>query len=258
MAKRNSAELKRLARQFLMGNYTLFILSALITLILPAALLSPFAANAAPGTLNFSMVTYYIAAFIISILSELLSAGVIHLHMQTARRQPVSLMDLFWTFRNRPDRFILAVILKALLVLPPAAPLIIFSFTAADIHAVSSYVIFFALTLLFLIFAVMISLTYSLIYPLYMDHAELSVTEGFQLSRTLMHGNKKRLFTLYLSFLGWALPGILSLGVGMLWIRPYMTQTITNLYLDITNQLDPPPEHIDATISDEAAQIYNK
>ena len=84
------------------------------------------------------------------------------------------------------------------------------------------------------------------------------VTEGFQLSRTLMHGNKKRLFTLYLSFLGWALPGVLSLGVGMLWIRPYMTQTITNLYLDITNQSDPPPEHIDATISDEAAQIYTK
>ena len=45
-----------------------------------------------------------------------------------------------------------------------------------------------------------------------------------------------RYFLLELSFIGWSLLGLLTLGIGLLWILPYITQTNTQFYLDLTQQ----------------------
>lgn len=48
-----------------------------------------------------------------------------------------------------------------------------------------------------------------------------------------MKGRKLRYFLLQLSFIGWWLLGILTLGLGFLWIIPYMLQTNTQFYLNL-------------------------
>ena len=50
-------------------------------------------------------------------------------------------------------------------------------------------------------------------------------------SKNLMRGNKWRLFLLYLSFLGWLIFSVLTFGIGLLWIIPYITQTLVWFYL---------------------------
>ena len=44
-------------------------------------------------------------------------------------------------------------------------------------------------------------------------------------SKNLMKGYKLDLFLLWLSFIGWALLAILTLGIGFLWLSPYVSTT---------------------------------
>lgn len=62
------------------------------------------------------------------------------------------------------------------------------------------------------------------------DHPELSITETLWTSRMMMKGHKWEFFVLELSFIGWALLCILTLGIGYLWLIPYMQMTIAKFY----------------------------
>ena len=48
-----------------------------------------------------------------------------------------------------------------------------------------------------------------------------------------MEGNKLRLLYLQLIFLGFYLLAVLSCGIGLLWLMPYMQQTMVSFYLDV-------------------------
>ena len=55
-----------------------------------------------------------------------------------------------------------------------------------------------------------------------------------------MSGNKGRLFYIQLSFFGLALLAVLSCGIGLLWLMPYMLTTEVFFYLDVCGELDQP------------------
>lgn len=62
---------------------------------------------------------------------------------------------------------------------------------------------------------------------------ECRVFEALSLSWKKMKGKKAKLFCLRLSFIGWYLLGSLSMGIGMLWIRPYVMTSEAMFYLDL-------------------------
>jgi len=49
----------------------------------------------------------------------------------------------------------------------------------------------------------------------------------------MMKGNRWKLFCLFWRFFGWFLLGILSLGIGFLWIMPYLQTTLARFYDDL-------------------------
>lgn len=53
-----------------------------------------------------------------------------------------------------------------------------------------------------------------------------------------MDGHKWRLFCLHLSFIGWSLLCILTLGIRMLWLAPYIQNSTAAFYEDLKNQFD--------------------
>ncbi len=55
-------------------------------------------------------------------------------------------------------------------------------------------------------------------------------------SKEMMDGHKGQLFGLHLSFIGWMLLGILGLGIGELFVTPYMNQATANFYLELKKQ----------------------
>lgn len=243
MTKRSRAELKRFARECLLGNYPPVMTAMLAAFFLPPILLAPFSAGLT-AKFNAAGMIYILAAVIIEILGQLLTVSVLRMHMLLARRQPAAFMDLFWTFRNRPDRFILATFLFYAVLLVPAvlAGICIYCLmpdgTAAGVIFLAGVALVLAALELYLIY------TFEMIYPFFIDHPEMTVLEGFVASRKFMRGNKKRLFLLQLSFLGWQVLGLCSVGVGFLWIGPYMTQTTANFYLDLTGDGSLPPQDI--------------
>lgn len=94
-------------------------------------------------------------------------------------------------------------------------------------------------SLLFIIPGIIKSYAYSQAYLVYKDRSNLSSNEKISSldciteSKNLMKGNKWRLFVLDLSFLGWDILAILSLGIGLIWLFPYKNATKVAFYEDL-------------------------
>ncbi|MCZ3587392.1 DUF975 family protein [Lactobacillus gasseri] len=59
---------------------------------------------------------------------------------------------------------------------------------------------------------------------------DIGATEAITESRKLMDRHKMDLFVLDLSFIGWGLLGLITCGIGFIWITPYYRQTKANFY----------------------------
>ncbi len=94
-------------------------------------------------------------------------------------------------------------------------------------------------SLLLIIPGIIKSLSYSMTYFISKDHPEYTINECIEESMRIMKGNKWRLFILQLSFIGWILLTILTLGIGILWLLPYMYITIVHFYEEIKNENQP-------------------
>jgi len=94
--------------------------------------------------------------------------------------------------------------------------------------------IFLALwTCLLFIPGIVKSLSYSMAFFILRDNPQISATEAITRSRKMMKGYKGKLFGLQLSFIGWGFLCILSLGIGFLWLLPYIYLSIANFYEEL-------------------------
>ena len=90
-------------------------------------------------------------------------------------------------------------------------------------------------TLLFIVPGIIKGLAYSLTPFIVKDNPQLSPNQAINLSMKMMKGHKFDLFYLYLSFIGWILLAMLTLGIGLLWVIPYMQTSMAAFYLDVKN-----------------------
>lgn len=65
------------------------------------------------------------------------------------------------------------------------------------------------------------------------ERPELSANEAIDHSRAMMKGHKFDLFWLLLSFIGWGILCIFTLGIGLLWLMPYMQTSLAGFYEDV-------------------------
>lgn len=62
-------------------------------------------------------------------------------------------------------------------------------------------------------------------YQLLDEYPDLKPSEAVKLSAKITDGNKSELFALDLSFIGWYLLGIITIGIGMIYVLPYYMTT---------------------------------
>lgn len=95
-------------------------------------------------------------------------------------------------------------------------------------------------SLLFVIPGIIKGYAYSQSFYIYKDLSEHTDTQSLSAnnyiteSKLLMEGNKGRLFYIDLSFLGWELVSVLTLGIGYLFLEPYKNATKAAFYRDIS------------------------
>lgn len=91
-------------------------------------------------------------------------------------------------------------------------------------------------TFLFIIPGIIASLAYALTPYLMAENPDMGANEAITLSKKMMKGNKENLFYLYLTFIGWSLLCLLTLGIGYLWLVPYMSVTKAAFYRDVSQK----------------------
>ena len=92
------------------------------------------------------------------------------------------------------------------------------------------YIFVFLWSLLFVIPGIVKAYSYSMAYYIKLDHPDYGWNACITASRQLMNGHKWEKFVLDLSFLGWIIVGSLCLGVGTLWVTPYMEAANAQFY----------------------------
>ena len=91
-------------------------------------------------------------------------------------------------------------------------------------------------TLLFIIPGIVKSLSYAMTPFILEDHPEMTASEAIKASMKLMDGHKMDLFILGLSFIGWSLLACLTMGIGFLFLNPYMNAAYAAFYRDISRK----------------------
>ena len=94
-------------------------------------------------------------------------------------------------------------------------------------------VIVFGKLLLFVIPGIIAVYDYAMVPYLLADNPSQSARQALRTSKAMMRGHRFELFCLDLSFFGWVLLSVLTLGVGFIWLNPYMEATHACFYLSL-------------------------
>ncbi len=192
------------ARDALRGNWKTAVLVALVYLVVlnaPVYIIRNFLNENAAGFfgLIFSIVIGGPLAYGLSLYA-----------LKLVRRQQGEISDLFEGF----NAFGQIVLLSFLITL---------------------FTILWAL--LFVIPGIIAMLRYSQAYYILIDNPEMSPSEAINKSKEMMRGNKGKLFLLGLSFIGWILLTVLTLGIGCLWLTPYMYTSLAVFYRELSEEV---------------------
>ena len=90
-------------------------------------------------------------------------------------------------------------------------------------------------SLLFIIPGIIKSFEYAIIPYILADDPEISSKDAFKKANQMMKGNKWRLFKLEFSFIGWFILCVLTLGIGTLFLMPYISAATAEFYVELKN-----------------------
>lgn len=85
-------------------------------------------------------------------------------------------------------------------------------------------------SLLLVVPGIIKAISYSQTIYILKDNPELKFNGAIERSMAMMEGHKMEAFLLGISFIGWLLLGVLTLGIGMLWVTPYMSTAYAHFY----------------------------
>ena len=212
---KKDAELKELSREQLSGNWGK---SALLTLIY-------FVIGILPGQLLlYTYNSLYLTTSLVDIiLVAPVTIGMAICYLNLVRGKNFNVVDILNGFKYFITGVVVYVIVDSMNIM---------SLLVTEIITFNKGIYVF-LIILFSLLSIFLYLIYSMVYYIILDEPQIGIKDALTGSRKLLHGQIWRLFCLQLSFLGWILLSILSAGVGMLWVFPYIQVTMANLYLDL-------------------------
>ena len=194
------AELKAMAKESLQGKYGDAIVITVLLFIISALI----GAATAAFTTNMSEENAEIIESIVElILSGLFTFGYLNFFLKISRNEDVEINEL-WSKTSMFMTFIAAAILISL-------------FTTLW-------------TLLLIIPGIIAAYSYQMTLYILLDNPNMNVMDAIKESKRMMKGHKMDYFILQLSFIGWIILGIFTLGILYLWLVPYMNVTMCNFY----------------------------
>ena len=107
-------------------------------------------------------------------------------------------------------------------------------FTQVLIASILMLIIIISGMLFFIIPGIIASLGLSQTFYILADKPEISAIDALKESWEITKGYRFKIFLLSISFIPWAVLCILTLGIGFLWLFPYMIASLTILYTQLS------------------------
>jgi len=200
------------------------------------------------GLLIFCLIMGVLAAIPVAgglisfVISGPLMVGWTMFWLNLSRKAPAEIGQLFEGFKIFGNAFV-AYLLIMLLMFAWSMPALVVGIVMAVIVAkgviaqgvagLGSMLYLIPLVLVAIIPAVIAQYRYSQTYYILNDVPGVGPLDAIRRSTQMMKGNKWKLFCLQCRFIGWALLCILTLGLGFLWLTPYMLVSFSSFYDDV-------------------------
>ncbi|MDO5336113.1 MAG: DUF975 family protein [Eubacteriales bacterium] len=257
--KYKNKDLKAMARDALLGNYTLPIAAQFLLTIGTLFVENVFSVFfETEGTLNMILST--VASFVIVLILNIFDAGFYAMILRISRGESYFFSDLLYFFRNNPDRVIVAGFVFTLIEFMVSIPLkmVLYQTPAdvTDLQAVSDWFVAIVLAMIFqAALQVLLSLPFVMTYWVLCDNEEMGGVRALKESCRIMKGRKLSYLGLVIGFIPHMLLAMLTWGIGMLWIIPYMGVSEAFFYRAATeNWAEGCKEKQDAEINDYNAE----
>lgn len=182
------------------------------------------------NTPQYMILSEVISAFMGSLFATL-STGFVKICLKISRSETASVKDLFFVYKHNPDRVILIYLMTYAIQLIIGLPCDILSiYVQKDPENTPLYLIYMVLLTASIVLTLIFSLMVSMTFYIYADDPDMPVMDVFRGSLEMMKGNKGRLFSLEVSFLGWLILSLMTCGVLTIWVIPYIQMALTEFY----------------------------
>ncbi|HIZ78662.1 MAG TPA: DUF975 family protein [Candidatus Lachnoclostridium stercorigallinarum] len=244
--KRKSSELKLMARRTLAGKYGISVgmqvILALLALLGGIAACMPlfmmvFGAGLgvrSEGMMLGGLIAFLLMLLIMCVVGFIVSAGIIRFFYHMCTGQEFGMGDLLYGFKNKWWRFVGLGLLFSLIGFIAGIPEIIVD-VAQSLQPWATWLdgVKLILSAITMVISIVISLFFGQAIYILVEDREKKVFQSLAESVRLMRGNKGRYLYFSLSFIGVTLLGLLSFGIGLLWVLPYSYCASVYFYLDI-------------------------
>ena len=193
------------------------------------------------NSLMFTLLTY-IEMAVLTPLCAIFTTGFAYVCVKITKNQRPVISDVFFVTKNHPDKIIIITLVMYGVSVVCDIPALVFEYTC-DLSGADDLLIYMLLGLAGAIAGLVINIMLSLSCFVYIDDPQMDATDCMKRSIKLMKGNKWRYFYMVLSFAGYLLLIILSLGIALLWIAPYYEMTTVNFYMDAVKQCEDENEY---------------
>lgn len=226
------AELKGIAKEKSIGQYGTLI-GANIILFLISITISIISSSVVAGNSVVAIIFGQIVSLAVSIFTGILISGRAYLYMNLLYSQTVSVSDIFFGFKQHPEKAMYIRAFFTIINTLTGIPMIYFAYMFSISRSIEYYGYMLIAISVQLVIAVYIDLTYSQAFFLLHDFPDRSAKELLSTSRRLMRGNRLRLLYLHISFVPLYLLGCIAFFIPMLWVSVYQYATTCAFYQDL-------------------------
>lgn len=185
---------------------------------------------------SFTVLTnvFTVTGVITSIIFVPMQYGYYVAHLNSSRQDlPADIGDLFCGYRRFTDVFF-TLLLQSLAIAGAMSLALVFIGILVGLGQTESHPgLFMLIAFVLMIPGFVLAIAYSMVPFILHDRPGHNPVDVLRESRMMMQGHKMELFLLMLSFIGWIFLCVLSLGVGLLWVAPYMQMTEVKFYEQI-------------------------
>ena len=238
MTYMKASEIKTLARDKMLGKYNIasaaFVLIQIIVFLVNLVVKSVVDTTTTYGTVIFAII-----AVIIELILTVFLVGELSIYLNFACGNKAKVSDVFSYFKVHPDKAIVMELAVFIRVIVWGLP--IFGVIAlVTMESLSTVVIIICILveLLCCIKMILVAINLSQAFYLLLDFPQYTVKELLNFSKEIMKGHKGTFVKLYLGFIPYYILGVLSAGIGMLWVYPYTKMSLTEFYLDIVRNTE--------------------